>query len=112
MNKRKTIGGIVILMALCAAFSWRTQQRITIFLIGDSTVANKPYRVSNPERGWGQVLPLYVDESITVENHALNGRSTKSFRDEGHWEKVRTRIKPGDYVIIEFGHNDQKANSP
>lgn len=112
MNKRKTIGGIVILMMLCAAFSWRTQQRTTIFLIGDSTVANKPYRVSNPERGWGQVLPLYVDESITVENHALNGRSTKSFRDEGHWEKVRTRIKPGDYVIIEFGHNDQKARSP
>ncbi|WP_262249799.1 rhamnogalacturonan acetylesterase [Parapedobacter soli] len=111
MNKRKTVWGMV-LVVLCGAFTWGTQQQVTIFLIGDSTVANKPYRVSNPERGWGQVLQLYVDESIAVENHALNGRSTKSFRDEGHWEKVRARIKPGDYVIIEFGHNDQKVKSP
>lgn len=99
-------------VALLVAFVWDGEQRVTVFLIGDSTVANKPYRVSNPEKGWGQVLPLYVDENVRVENHALNGRSTKSFRDEGHWDKVRSRIKPGDYVIIEFGHNDQKANSP
>lgn len=112
IKRYKTTWGIVLLALACAAFTWGAQQRVTVFLIGDSTVANKPYRVSNPERGWGQVLQLYMDGSITVENHALNGRSTKSFRDEGHWEKVRTRIKPGDYVIIEFGHNDQKVNSP
>ena len=103
---------VALLMVVCSGFSWDRQQQVTIFLVGDSTVANKPYRMSNPERGWGQVLPLYVDESIRVENHALNGRSAKSFRDEGHWEKVRGRIKPGDYIIIEFGHNDQKTNSP
>ncbi len=107
------VRGAMALLTVCfTAFSWGPQQRKTIFLIGDSTVANKPYRVSNPEKGWGQVLPLYVDGSIRVENHALNGRSTKSFRDEGHWDNVRNRIKPGDYVIIEFGHNDQKADSP
>jgi lysophospholipase L1-like esterase len=93
------------------AFSLKDKKPITVFLIGDSTVANKPYRISNPEKGWGQVLPLYFDENVRVENHALNGRSTKSFIDEGHWEKVRNRIQPGDYVIIEFGHNDQKENS-
>lgn len=85
---------------------------ITLFLIGDSTLADKPYTGSNPEKGWGQVLPLYLKDGITVENHAVNGRSTKSFRDEGRWDTVQNRIKPGDYVLIQFGHNDQKKESP
>ena len=103
---------MAILIIVCAGFTWPGQHRVTIFLVGDSTMADKPYQGSNPERGWGQVLPLYVDGSVDVENHALNGRSAKSFRAEGHWEKVRGDIKPGDYVIIEFGHNDQKEDSP
>jgi len=85
---------------------------ITFFLIGDSTLADKPYAGSNPEKGWGQVLPLYLKEGIKVENHAVNGRSTKSFRDEGRWDTVQKRLKPGDYVLIQFGHNDQKIESP
>lgn len=85
---------------------------ITIFLIGDSTLADKPYTGSNPEKGWGQVLPLYFKEGIRVENHAVNGRSTKSFRDEGRWDSIQKKIQPGDYVLIQFGHNDQKINSP
>ncbi|MFD2033731.1 rhamnogalacturonan acetylesterase [Belliella marina] len=88
------------------------QDDITIFLIGDSTVADKPYAGSNPEKGWGQVFPLYLKEGVKVENHAVNGRSTKSFRDEGRWDVVFDRIKTGDYVLIEFGHNDQKIKSP
>ncbi|WP_296700318.1 rhamnogalacturonan acetylesterase [Algoriphagus sp.] len=84
---------------------------ITFFMVGDSTMANKPYKGSNPEKGWGQVFPLYFKEGIRFENHAMNGRSTKSFRDEGRWEVVMDRLNPGDYVIIEFGHNDQKINS-
>lgn len=100
------------LTVLLVAFTAKEPRQITVFLIGDSTMANKPYQGSNPEKGWGQVLPLYLKEGIRVENHALNGRSTKSFRDEGHWEKVKDRISPGDYVLIQFGHNDQKENSP
>ena len=100
------------LALLLVAFGAKAPQQITVFLVGDSTVANKPYRGSNPEKGWGQVLPLYFDGQVRVENHALNGRSTKSFRNEGHWDKVMARIKRGDYVIIEFGHNDQKTDSP
>lgn len=84
----------------------------TIFLVADSTVANKPYKDGNPEKGWGQVLPLYLKEGIQVSNHAVNGRSTKSFRDEGRWDKVMAELKAGDYVIIEFGHNDQKIKDP
>lgn len=85
---------------------------ITLFLIGDSTLADKPYAGSNPEKGWGQVLPLYLKKGIRVENHAVNGRSTKSFRDEARWDTVRKRLKAGDYVLIQFGHNDQKVDSP
>ena len=88
-----------------------SNEGITVFLVGDSTMADKPYAGSNPEKGWGQVFPLYFSEGIRFENHAMNGRSTKSFRAEGQWDTVMERLKAGDYVIIEFGHNDQKINS-
>lgn len=81
---------------------------ITFFLVGDSTLADKPYTGSNPEKGWGQVLPLYFKEGIKVENHAMNGRSTKSFREEGRWDMVYKQIKPGDYVLIQFGVEKSK----
>ncbi|GAB3235155.1 rhamnogalacturonan acetylesterase [Algoriphagus aestuariicola] len=91
---------------------WKsTGGEITVFLVGDSTMADKPYTGSNPEKGWGQVFPLYFKEGVRFENHAMNGRSTKSFRAEGRWDTVMERLKAGDYVIIEFGHNDQKINS-
>ena len=80
----------------------------TIFLIGDSTMANKPLIPENPERGWGQMLPPYFKAGVRVENHAMNGRSSKSFRDEGRWQAVENSLKPGDWVIIQFGHNDEK----
>jgi lysophospholipase L1-like esterase len=61
------------------------------------------------ERGWGQALHRYFDRSVTVENHAVNGRGTKSFIAEGRWDSVRVRLKKGDYVFVEFGHNDEKV---
>ena len=85
---------------------------ITIFMIGNSTMANKPFKDGNPEKGWGQIFPLYFNEGVRIENHAVNGRSTKSFLDEGRWEIVLNKIEPGDYVIIEFGHNDEKKEDP
>lgn len=84
---------------------------ITIFMIGDSTMANKPLDKENQERGWGQMLPVYLTGKVKVDNHALNGRSSKSFRDEGHWAEVMEKIRPGDYVIIQFGHNDEKIKN-
>ncbi len=83
---------------------------ITVFMIGDSTMANKPLDKENQERGWGQMLPLMLQGAIKVDNHALNGYSGKSFIDNGKWDKVLSLIKPGDYVIIQFGHNDQKPD--
>jgi pectinesterase len=84
---------------------------VQVFLIGDSTMADKPLE-DNPERGWGQLLPMFFDESVVVRNHAMNGRSTKSFIDEGRWEAVLNALRVGDWVFIQFGHNDEKKEDP
>lgn len=81
---------------------------ITVFMIGDSTMANKPLKDENQERGWGQMLPMMLQGKIRVDNHAVNGRSSRSFINEGQWDKVIELIRPGDYLVIEFGHNDEK----
>ncbi|HPE74935.1 MAG TPA: rhamnogalacturonan acetylesterase [Draconibacterium sp.] len=79
----------------------------TIFAIGDSTMANKTPEVY-PETGWCQVLNQLFDETVTIKNHAVNGRCSKSFIDEGRWKTVLDSLQPGDFVFIQFGHNDQK----
>ena len=83
----------------------------TVFVIGDSTAAEKGNAKNNPERGWGMVLQGCFDDKIIVDNHAVNGRSSKSFIDEGRWQKVLDQLKPGDYVFIQFGHNDEKPHA-
>ncbi len=85
----------------------RSARPLAIHMIGDSTMADKPLE-GNPERGWGQLFPLYVREGVTVVNHARNGRSTQSFIDEGRWDDVTRALRPGDWVFIQFGHNDEK----
>ena len=84
------------------------KRNITIFTIGDSTMANKKLEGENPERGWGQMLSRYFTDDITIDNHAVNGRSSKSFINEGRWDAVLSKIQKGDYVFIQFGHNDEK----
>lgn len=109
----KFISSLLLALALpVMAFAQVPADTITVFMIGDSTMANKPLDKENQERGWGQMPPIYLEGAIKVDNHAVNGRSSKSFIDEGRWEKVREQIRPGDYVIIQFGHNDEKAKSP
>lgn len=83
-------------------------QKPTIYGIGDSTMANKTKPEENPERGWGQMLPLFFNDNITIDNRAVNGRSTRSFINEKRWDAIYKILKPGDYVFIQFGHNDQK----
>lgn len=82
-----------------------TQKQPVLYMVGDSTMANKP-DLEYPERGWGQLLPMFFDTTITIENHAKNGRSTRSFIYEGRWDSVCNKLKPGDFVVIQFGHND------
>jgi lysophospholipase L1-like esterase len=83
---------------------------IHIFMIGDSTMADKDPK-AEPERGWGQALQSFFRDTVKVSNHARNGRSSKSFIDEGLWQDVLNSLQSGDYVIIQFGHNDQKPDA-
>jgi lysophospholipase L1-like esterase len=84
-----------------------TEKPFCIYTIGDSTMANKKQEVY-PETGWCQVLQQYFNSTVQVKNHALNGRSTKSFIEEGRWQAILDSLKSGDFVFIQFGHNDQK----
>ncbi|MBL0940013.1 MAG: rhamnogalacturonan acetylesterase [Gemmatimonadaceae bacterium] len=94
-------------VALMAAT--RPQPLPVVHLIGDSTMADKPDPDNNPERGWGQALPALVKPGVRLINYAVNGRSTRSFINEGRWAKVRADLKTGDWLFIQFGHNDQKV---
>ena len=79
---------------------------VTIHIAGDSTAAIFP--ATDPRVGWGADLGNYFGAGVTIHDAAQSGRSSKSFIDEGFWASVKTTIKPGDYVFIEFGHNDEK----
>ena len=105
MKRIEWITVVVVLFLLAVAGK---KQPITIFMVGDSTMANKDVSGGKPERGWGMMLANFFSEDVVVDNHAVNGRSSKSFIDEGRWQKVLDKIKPGDYVFIQFGHNDEK----
>ncbi|BEV06004.1 rhamnogalacturonan acetylesterase [Chryseobacterium gambrini] len=99
---------ILLIFTIVASTLLLAQQKPTLFLIGDSTMATKENPDKNPEHGWGQVLPQFLTNGIEIQNHAVNGRSSKSFRTEGRWDQVEKQLKKGDFVIIQFGHNDQK----
>ena len=100
---------ILAFTALIVLTAFQQDKVTTIFIIGDSTAANKDISGGKQERGWGMALQCYFDDNILVDNHAVNGRSSLSFIREGRWDKVLEKIKPGDYVIIQFGHNDEKS---
>lgn len=97
--------GLLLLFITLNSFS----QKTTIYSIGDSTMATKVNPDTNPEFGWCQVLPTFFKSDVIIDNRAVNGRSTKSFIAEKKWEAVYKVLKPGDYVFIQFGHNDGKV---
>ncbi len=102
--------GRAIFISLCLfLLIYAGAPKPAIHLIGDSTMADKPLD-DNPERGWGQLFPLFFSQDIAIINYARNGRSTKSFIKQGLWDKVCKNLKPGDYVFIQFGHNDAKES--
>ena len=101
----------IIVLLGCCGMAKAPEKGITVYLIGDSTCATKT-ESARPETGWGEKLGQHFKKGVTVDNRALNGRSTKSFRDQGHWDKILETLKPGDFVFIQFGHNDQKKSKP
>jgi lysophospholipase L1-like esterase len=88
------------------AFVMPPQKKIKIFLAGDSTIAIKETKAF-PETGWGMPFAHFWDSTVTVVNRAKNGRSTRSFMQEGLWKSITDEAGAGDYVFIQFGHNDE-----
>lgn len=99
---------IIVISALVLSCT-PAKKNYVIHSIGDSTMANKSERVY-PETGWCQVLGDYFNENVSVANYARNGRSSKSFYDEGLWATTMDSLKEGDVVFIQFGHNDEKSH--
>ncbi len=96
---------IVLILGLMS-FTLLSQEKITIYLIGDSTMSNKSVS-SYPETGWGMPFEYYWDSTVTVDNRAKNGKSTRTFIEEDRWKSVMKTLSAGDWVIIQFGHNDE-----
>jgi lysophospholipase L1-like esterase len=102
----------VLLLLPLFSFLLLRQDKLKIYLIGDSTMSDKEVK-AYPETGWGMPFAHFFDETVTVDNRAKNGRSTKSFIAEQRWQSVMDQLREGDYVFIQFGHNDEvptKAN--
>jgi lysophospholipase L1-like esterase len=97
--------------ASAAVSSGRVRREPTIYLAGDSTAAQK-YADARPETGWGMALPFFLRSGLKVSNHAVNGRSSKSFIDEGRLDVVLGAVRPGDFLVVQFGHNDSKIADP
>ncbi|MGW0709844.1 rhamnogalacturonan acetylesterase [Streptomyces sp. NPDC002643] len=115
LTRRQVAGAALaaapLVFAAHGAASAAPRRERTIYIAGDSTAAQK-YADAAPETGWGMALPFFLCSGLTVSNHALNGRSSKSFIDEGHLDVILDAIRPGDFLIIQFGHNDSKIADP
>jgi lysophospholipase L1-like esterase len=103
MKNRILLFGLVFCL-----FAFKSaDEKVTIWLVGDSTIAEK-LTTKYPETGWGMAFQNYFDLSkVTIENRAKNGRSTRTFLAEGLWLPIQQNLKAGDYVFIQFGHNDE-----
>lgn len=113
--------GISILVSLTLLFPYSCKQDdVRVFCIGDSTMSyydvdkmDEQYGGDDfPRRGWAMALAAYLNDKAEVRNEAKSGRSSKSFISEGYWDKVKNEIKKGDFIIIQFGHNDEKKDDP
>lgn len=104
MRNRFYIGTICCATLIGLAVPQR--QQIKVFIAGDSTAANKEIR-AYPETGWGMPFSYFFDSTVIVDNRAKNGRSTRTFISEGLWQSLVNDVQPGDYVLIQFGHNDE-----
>lgn len=104
----KAVRTILLCLAtgLCA-FTLLQQHKPTLYIVGDSTVKNGSGKGADQLWGWGSFLDSYFDTTrISVQNHAIGGRSSRTFITEGRWDKILSTLQPGDFVLIQFGHND------
>jgi len=94
---------------VCAVELTKVDDAITVFIAGDSTVTDQP---REPGNSWGQMLPRWFTPEVAVANHAESGETLKSFITELRFDKLLSQMKAGDYLLVQFGHNDEKASWP
>src|SRR5262245_23883057 len=104
--RMKTMPWLITLLVSLSAFSFVPKKKITVWLIGDSTMSVKEIK-AYPETGWGMPFVYFWDSTVKVDNRAMNGRSTRTFMEEKRWDPVARDLQEGDYVFIQFGHNDE-----
>ena len=112
--RRLALAGCALLLAASAAASDGAQPATptTVWLAGDSTLAPKRPQ-KRPETGWGEAFePLFRPGSVIVDNRAMNGRSTRTFIEEGRWQALVDALRPGDHALLQFGHNDASQDKP
>jgi rhamnogalacturonan acetylesterase len=98
---------LIVTPTFFISFIANKKEKPALYIIGDSTVRNGDGSGSNGQWGWGSFLADYFDTTkIHIENDALGGRSSRTFITEGRWDKVLAKLKEGDFVIMQFGHND------
>lgn len=103
---RTLIATAAVLCAAVAASPADDPKIPTLFIVGDSTVKNG----TKGQQGWGDPVAAYFDKAkIKVENHAIGGRSSRTFQTEGRWDKILAAAKEGDFVLVQMGHNDGGA---
>ncbi|MEU2284435.1 rhamnogalacturonan acetylesterase [Streptomyces sp. NPDC013178] len=114
LTRRQVTSAALAALPLAAAapgVAQAAQRPRTLYIAGDSTAAQK-FADAAPETGWGMALPFFLRRDLPVANHAVNGRSSKSFVDEGRLDVVLASIRPGDFLLVQFAHNDEKTTDP
>lgn len=106
--KLTTIASIAISVILLTNCTQQKPKDVSLFIAGDSTAQGYD-TTKTVMRGWAQMLPDFFDEQVTIVNKAKAGRSTKSYLVEGRWQEILDSIKPDDYVMVQFGHNDASS---
>lgn len=110
MKRFKLLLAPLLAAVLCLPPAAGADEALRLFLAGDSTIAEK-MPDKRPETGWGEALqPWFATDAVVVVNHAKNGRSTRTFIEEGRWDSLLSDLRSGDYVFIQFGHNDQSEH--
>lgn len=103
---KKKINWLLIFVITLMAFTMPQKKNIKVFMAGDSTMSIKEVKYY-PETGWGMPFSIFFDSTVTVINRAGNGRSSRTFMTEGRWKLITDELSEGDYVFIQFGHNDE-----
>jgi lysophospholipase L1-like esterase len=97
---------MLVFFAALLAFTVPPKKKITVYMIGDSTMCEYEAK-RQPLTGWGMPFKYFFDSTVQIDNRARGGKSTRTFLSEGGWQPIADSLQEGDYVLMQFGHNDE-----